>query len=180
MLPRVCLDFFVAFCGQCIECSFLYLYFPIFLSNPYPYLHPEIVYFLLLWNMHDQLYSWQHLKGCFQEDPTLRKKKNYPLSICLSGLPRWLSGKESPCQCRRHERHGCNPWVEKIPWRRKWQATPVFLPGQFHGQRSQAGHCPWGCKKSDMTDTQTHTHTLLAFPKYTEASWNKQDSVWAV
>ena len=37
------------------------------------------------------------------------------------GLPRWLSGRESPCQCWRHKRHGFDPWVEKILWRRKWQ-----------------------------------------------------------
>ena len=42
----------------------------------------------------------------------------------------WLSGKESACQCRRHRRHGFNPWVGKIPWRRKWQFTPVFLLGE--------------------------------------------------
>ena len=44
------------------------------------------------------------------------------------GLPRWYSGKESACQCRRHKRHRLNFWVRKIPWRRKWQPTPVFLP----------------------------------------------------
>ena len=37
-----------------------------------------------------------------------------------------------------------NPWVREIPWRRDWQPTPVFLPGEFHGQRSLAGYCPWG------------------------------------
>ena len=55
------------------------------------------------------------------------------------GLPGWLSGKESVCQCRRRKRLGFYPWVGKIPWRRKWQATPVFLPGKSHGQRSLAG-----------------------------------------
>ena len=49
------------------------------------------------------------------------------------GLPRWLRDKEFTCQCKRH---GFNPWVRKIPWRRKWQPTPVFLPGKSHGQRS--------------------------------------------
>ena len=44
------------------------------------------------------------------------------------GLPRWFSGKESPHQCRRHR---FNPCVGKIPWSRKWQPTPVFLPGKF-------------------------------------------------
>ena len=40
-----------------------------------------------------------------------------------------------------------DPWVGKIPWRREWQSTPVFLPGEFHGQRSLAGYSPWGCKE---------------------------------
>ena len=48
-------------------------------------------------------------------------------------LTRWLSGKKSTCQYRRHR---FNPWVRKIPWSRKWQATLVFLPGKFHGQSS--------------------------------------------
>jgi len=52
------------------------------------------------------------------------------------GLPWWLSGKKSSCQCRRR---GFDPWVGKIPQRRKWQPTPVFLPGKSHGQRSLAG-----------------------------------------
>ena len=55
------------------------------------------------------------------------------VSTRVPGLSLWLSGKESTCQCRRH---GSNPWVGKIPWRRKWQPTPVFLPGKSHGQRS--------------------------------------------
>ena len=46
------------------------------------------------------------------------------------------SGKEPSCQCRRCKRCGFDPWVRKIPWRRKWQPAPVFLPGKSHGQRS--------------------------------------------
>jgi len=52
------------------------------------------------------------------------------------GLPWWLSGRESFCQCRTR---GFDLWVGKIPWRRKWQPTPVSLPGESHGQRSLAG-----------------------------------------
>ena len=53
-------------------------------------------------------------------------------------------------------------WVGKIPWRRKWLSPPVFLPGEFHGQRSLEGYSPWGCKELDMTEhTHTHTHTQL-------------------
>ena len=60
------------------------------------------------------------------------------------GLPWWLSGRESACQCRRH---GFNPLVRKIPWRRKWQGTLVFLPGKSHRQRSLKGCSPWGHKR---------------------------------
>ena len=49
-----------------------------------------------------------------------------------------------------------NPWVGKIPWRRKWQPTPIFLPRNSHGQRSLAGYSPWGHNESDMTE---HAHT---------------------
>ena len=55
---------------------------------------------------------------------------------------------------------GLDPWVGKIPWRRKWQPTPVFLPGESHGRRSQVGYSPWGCKESDMTE-RLHFHFLL-------------------
>ena len=56
------------------------------------------------------------------------------------GLPWWLSGKEPSCQCRRR---GFDPWVGKIPWRRKRQPTSVFLPGKFHGPSSLVGYSPW-------------------------------------
>ena len=60
------------------------------------------------------------------------------------GLPRWLRGKESTCQWRRHRRHRFDPWVGKVPWRRKWQSISVFLPGISHGQRGLVGYSPWG------------------------------------
>ena len=65
------------------------------------------------------------------------------------GLPRWLSGKESTCQCGRRR---FDPWVRKIPRSRKWQPTPVFLSGKSPGQRSLEGYSPWGLKESDMTE----------------------------
>ena len=58
------------------------------------------------------------------------------------GLPTGTSGKESAYQCRRHKRHGFNPWVREIPWRRAWQPAPVFLPGESHGQRRLVGYGP--------------------------------------
>ena len=45
---------------------------------------------------------------------------------------------------------GFDPWVRKIPWRRKWQPTSVFMPGESHGWRSLVGYSPWGCKESDI------------------------------
>ena len=65
----------------------------------------------------------------------------YPLQW---GLPWWLSGKEPTCQCRGHKRLGFDPWVRKIPWRKKWQPTPVIWPGESLGQRSLEGYSLWG------------------------------------
>ena len=77
--------------------------------------------------------------------------KSWPLhamthSLPYMGLPSGTIGKEPACQWRRL------PGWEEIPWRRAWQPTLVFLPGEFHGQRSLAGYSPLGCKESDMTE----------------------------
>ena len=72
------------------------------------------------------------------------------------GFPGGASGKEHTQQCRRHNNHGFFPWAGKISWRRKWQPTPVFLPGESHGQRRLAGYSPWGCKELD-TEATSHT-----------------------
>ena len=77
------------------------------------------------------------------------------LRLCLSW---WLNGRIF-LQCRRRR---LDPWVGRIPWRRKWQPTPEFLPGEFHGQRSLAGYSPWSPKEMEMTEcacTHIHTHT---------------------
>ena len=78
-----------------------------------------------------------------------------PLDITLrsfllssSGASWWLSGEEPACQCRRL---GFDPCIRKIPRRRTWQPTPVFLPGESHGQGGLADYSPWGCKESDTT-----------------------------
>ena len=68
-------------------------------------------------------------------------------------------------QCGRPE---FNPWVEKISWRREWQPTPVFLSGEFHGQRSPASYSPWGCKEADTTEQLT----LKQFPAHGTCSIN--------
>ena len=62
------------------------------------------------------------------------------------------SGKEPTCQCRRLKRPGIDPSIGKIPCRRAWQLTPVFLPGEFHGQRSLMSYGLQGYKESDTTE----------------------------
>jgi len=60
--------------------------------------------------------------------------------------------KNLPANAGRHRRRGFDPWVRKIPWRRAWQPTPVFLPGESQGQKSLVGYSSWGHKELDMTE----------------------------
>ena len=64
----------------------------------------------------------------------------------------WLSSKESICHGRRHR---FSPWIVKIPWRRKWQHTPIFLPGKFPGQRSLVGYTVHGVAERVRGDLVT-------------------------
>ena len=68
------------------------------------------------------------------------------------GLPKWLNGKEPTCQSKKNKRHSFDPWVGKIPWRRKWQPSPVFLPRKSYGQRSLVGYSPWSRKELARTE----------------------------
>ena len=99
-----------------------------------------------------------------------RATRRFPLAVCFTHgsahtsipihphLEKWYrfpggtSGKEPACQCRRHKRWGFSSWVGEIPWRRAWQPTPVFLPGESHGQRSLVSYSPWGPNELDTTD----------------------------
>ena len=69
-------------------------------------------------------------------------------------------GKEIRLQCFRHRRRMFDPWVWKIPWRRAWQPTLVFLPGESYGQRSLTGYSPWGHRESDTTEAAEHMRTV--------------------
>ena len=72
-----------------------------------------------------------------------------------------VAQQKSIClQCRRHK---YDPWVGKIPWKRKWHATPGFLPGKSHGQRRLAGYSPWCHKESDTTE-RTQMKELNTLP----------------
>ena len=87
------------------------------------------------------------------------------------GFPCGASGKEPTCQCRSHKRPGFDPWVGKITWRRKWQPIPVFLPGEFHGQRSLVGFSPWdGRVRHDLA---TNPHFCECSPRNSTSSHYK-------
>ena len=92
----------------------------------------------------------------------MRRNENYQSNgnininiYIISGLPCWRGWSRICLQCRRP---GLNLWVRKIPWRREWLPTPVFLPGRSNGQRSLAGYSPWGRKELD-----TKQLTLFCF-----------------
>ena len=75
------------------------------------------------------------------------------------GFPSGASGKQHTYQCRRHKRHGFDPWVGRTPWKRAWLPTP-FLPGESHGQRSLAAYGPQHHKDSDRTELIQHEGTI--------------------
>ena len=71
----------------------------------------------------------------------------YDLVILQIGFPGGASGKEPTYQCRRSD---LDPWVGNMPLRREWQPTPVYLPGEFQGQRSLESYSPWGHRELDI------------------------------
>ena len=84
------------------------------------------------------------------------------------------SDKRIHLQCRRPE---FDSWVRMISWRREWLPTPVFLPGEFHEQRSLAGYSPWSCKESDITEqlilSLLYTMAINIQPKITKHTRDK-------
>ena len=78
--------------------------------------------------------------------PTKKKEKNLKFFVCFL-IATYLNQ---------------DPWYEKIPWRRKWQPTPVFLSGKSHGQRSLVGYSPQGCKELDMTEATCHAPSMIS------------------
>ena len=115
------------------------------------YIYWDSLWWKFCWALMDDVERWYLYRN-------VSKPSRYLMSP--PRLPQWNS--------RRHKRPGFDPWVWKSPWRRAWQPTPVFLPGESHGQRSLVGYSPWSCKELDTTDwlhahvyahTHTHTHT---------------------
>ena len=71
-------------------------------------------------------------------------------------------------QYRRHTRCGFDPWVRKIPWRRKWQPTPIFLPEQSHGLSTLASYSPWDLSRTQLSDWACTTHRVLTLYSWEE------------
>ena len=74
------------------------------------------------------------------------------------GFPGGASGKEPACQCRRCKRRGFDPWVGRIPWRRAWQPTPVFLPGESPWTEEPGGLQSTGSQGVGHDSVTEHTH----------------------
>ena len=83
-----------------------------------------------------------------------------PIYIVL-GLPWWLRQYRICLLCRRPE---FDPWVGKIPWRREWLPTPVFLPGESHGQGSRVGYSPWDGRVRHNCATNTFIFFHILYP----------------
>ena len=109
---------------------------------------------------------WQNVK-CHAWVKALSLNINYPLKY---GLPRRLSGKEPIYECQRRRFDTC---VAKIPWRRKWQATPVFLSGGPYGQRSPVSYSPLGWKQLDTTSGLNNNNTVPSFDRNDENKLRK-------
>ena len=92
------------------------------------------------------------------------QKRKHLSQTSNKGKSNSTNGKEPTGQCRRRKRCRFDPWVGKIPWRKSRQPTPVFLPGESHGQSSLAGYSPWGHKELDTTE-QLITHKSSPRPQ---------------
>ena len=108
-----------------------------------------------------------------------KSQSNLCIMPLFGGFPGGISGKEATYQGRRHKRCRFDPRVRKIPWRRAWQHTPVFLPGESHGQRSQAGFCLWGHKELDTTERLfpvslrgSHNHVAISASVSPSVKWD--------
>ena len=110
---------------------------------------------------------WATVHRVAKSQTRLKQLSIHTPNKCTWGLPRWLRGKESACQVMICRRRGFNPWVRKIPWRRKRQPTPVFLLEKSHGWRSLAAYSPWNHEELDTTEQlRTHTHTQISVHTY--------------
>ena len=98
--------------------------------------------------------SWRQLKW-HSKHSWILLKHGFRVSLMLPGD---AGGKEPPSQCRRCKTCGFDPWIRKIPWRRAWQPTLLFLPGKSHGHWNLVSYSPWGCKQSWLKQLNRQAH----------------------
>ena len=145
---------FLSCAGYWCEGSFYILQFSSPSTLPYILIETSFISLQTLSILQASVFCGQMRSTC-----TLQSRMSgIETQFALAYLPRWLSGQESICQCRRH---GFNPWVGKVPWRRKWQPTAVFLPGKFHGQRSLVGSSLWVSQWVEHDWTYTHLSIFM-------------------
>ena len=93
---------------------------------------------------------WRRINATLQKQPT------------ISGFPGYNCGKEPTCPSMRHKSLRLDPWVAKMPRRRAWQPSPLFMPGESHGQRILGGYSPQGHTESDTTKATQHAKGMLS------------------
>ena len=140
---------FLSCAGHWCEGSFYFLQFSSPSTLTYILIETSFIYLQTLSILQASIFCGQMRSTC-----TLQSRMSgIETQFDLAYLPRWLSGQESTCQCRRHR---FNPWVGKVPWRRKWQLTPVFFPGESHDRGAL-----WAPVNScSQTPLRTHARTL--------------------
>ena len=130
--------------------------------------------------MCDFVFSGSHIKSKKEQVKSIWYILfNSIINLWLNILPSWGFSGDSVVihlQCRKHRIHRFDPWVGKISWRRTWQLTPGFLPGESHGQRSLGGCSPQGHKEADTTEATWHTRIFLHKVSDSEVRWTKDKS----
>ena len=128
--------------------------------------------FLHMWEVQYTMHKINKLPGYIGQQIWPLFSSNYKWSIifkiceslsCTLGFPGGAGGKEPLCQCRRrkrHKRHGFNPWVWTIPWRRAWQSTLVFLPGESHLENQNDNRGAWRATVHRVTKSWTQLQWL--------------------
>ena len=105
--------------------------------------------------------------------PLLSQQKTMNSKFCM-GFPGGASGKESPCQCRRHKRRGFDPWVGKIPLEQETATHSSVLAWKIPWTEELHGYSPWGRKESDRTE-RTPTYRFVRVC----GGWHKR-GLWAI
>ena len=106
---------------------------------------------------------WMKLDPIIQSEVSQKEKHQYSIKRIYMEFRKIVTMTLYMRQQKRHRWPGFNPWVRKIPWRRKWHPTPVLLPGKFRGLRSLVDYSPWGHKKSDTTEQLDWTEYSIVY-----------------